>query len=77
MLCWIFGDVEENIVTLKTPDANAGTFKLKNVNVRWFLSVNYDYIPEVFSVEMMILFQIFIGFVCGCNDRIVFDMMIS
>jgi len=46
MLCWIFGDVEENIVHLKTPDSNAGSFKLKNANVRWFLSVNYDYIPE-------------------------------
>ena len=46
MLCWIFGDVEENIVHLKTPDTNAGSFKLKHANVRWFLSVNYDYIPE-------------------------------
>jgi len=46
MLCWIFGDVEENIVHLKTADANAGGFKLKHANVRWFLSVNYDYIPE-------------------------------
>jgi UDP-N-acetyl-2-amino-2-deoxyglucuronate dehydrogenase len=46
MLCWIFGDVEENIVHLKTPDTNAGSFKLKNANVRWFLSVNYNYIPE-------------------------------
>ncbi len=46
MLCWIFGDVEENIVHLKTPDVNAGGFKLKHANVRWFLSVNYDYIPQ-------------------------------
>jgi len=46
MLCWIFGDVEENIVHIKTPDTNAGFMKLKNANVRWFLSVNYDYIPE-------------------------------
>jgi len=46
MLCWIFGDVEENIVHVKTPDTNAGYFKLKNATVRWFLSVNYDYIPE-------------------------------
>ncbi len=45
-LCWIFGEVEENIVHLKTPDTNAGSFKLKHANVRWFLSVNYDYIPE-------------------------------
>jgi len=46
MLCWIFGDVKENIVHLKTPDANAGSFRLKNATVRWFLSVNYDYIPD-------------------------------
>ena len=46
MLCWIFGDVKENIVNLKTDDANAGYFELKNAKVRWFLSVNYDYIPE-------------------------------
>ncbi|MCF6339859.1 MAG: Gfo/Idh/MocA family oxidoreductase [Sulfurimonas sp.] len=46
MLCWIFGDVEENIVHLKISDTNAGSFKLKNANVRWFLSVNYNYIPE-------------------------------
>jgi len=46
MLIWIFGEVQENIVNVKTADCNAGTFKLKNANVRWFLSVNYDYIPE-------------------------------
>ena len=46
MLTWIFGDVEENIVHLKKADASAGYFKLKNAKVRWFLSVNYDYIPE-------------------------------
>ena len=46
MLTWIFGEVEENVVHVKTPDCNAGSFKLKNANVRWFLSVNYDYIPK-------------------------------
>ena len=46
MLSWIFGDVKENIVHIKTPYANAGYLKLKNANVRWFLSVIYDYIPE-------------------------------
>ncbi len=51
MLCWIFGDVEENIVNVKTADCNAGTFKLKNANVRWFLSVNYDYIPEEIKAQ--------------------------
>ncbi len=46
MLTWIFGEVQENIVTLKQPDTNAGIFQLKHANVRWFLSVNYDYIPQ-------------------------------
>jgi UDP-N-acetyl-2-amino-2-deoxyglucuronate dehydrogenase len=46
MLCWIFGDVEENIVHVKRADANAGFMKLKNANVRWFLSVNYDHLPK-------------------------------
>jgi len=46
MLSWIFGEVEENIVHLKTQYANAGFLKLKHANVRWFLSVIYDYIPD-------------------------------
>ena len=46
MLSWIFGEVQKNTVHVKTPDANAGSLKLKNANVKWFLSVNYDYIPQ-------------------------------
>ncbi len=46
MLSWIFGEVEENIVHIKTPDTNSGILKLKNANVRWFLSVNYEYLPK-------------------------------
>ncbi|CUU68956.1 uracil-DNA glycosylase [Campylobacter hyointestinalis subsp. hyointestinalis] len=46
MLSWIFGSVEENIVHIKNEDVNAGFMKLKNANIRWFLSVNYNYIPE-------------------------------
>jgi UDP-N-acetyl-2-amino-2-deoxyglucuronate dehydrogenase len=51
MLTWIFGDVKANRVNLKTPFANAGTFKLENANVRWFLSVNYDYIPDEIKAQ--------------------------
>jgi len=46
MLSWIFGEVKENIVHLKQPDTNAGILRLKNANVRWFLSVNYNYLPD-------------------------------
>lgn len=57
MLSWIFGDVEENIVHIKTPDANAGSLKLKNANVKWFLSVNYDYIPENIKAQGQTTFR--------------------
>jgi len=46
MLTWIFGDVTENIVNISTPSKAAGILKLKNANVRWFLSVDYDDIPS-------------------------------
>lgn len=46
MLSWIFGEAEESFVHVKQADTNAGFMRLKNANVRWFLSVNYDYIPE-------------------------------
>jgi len=46
MLSWIFGELQENIVHIKQADTNAGYMKLKNANIRWFLSVNYNYIPK-------------------------------
>lgn len=46
MLSWIFGDVKENILHVKQHDTNAGFMKLKHARVKWFLSVNYNYIPE-------------------------------
>ncbi len=46
MLSWIFGGVKENIVHIKTQDTNSGTLVLKNANVKWFLSINYDYLPQ-------------------------------
>ncbi|EIF51157.1 Gfo/Idh/MocA family oxidoreductase [Sulfurovum sp. AR] len=57
MLTWIFGEAEENILHLKTPDANAGFLKLKNANVRWFLSVNSDYIPEEIKAQGQTTFR--------------------
>lgn len=46
MLSWIFGEVKENVVHIKTADTNSGTLMLKNANVKWFLSINYDYLPK-------------------------------
>ena len=46
MLGWVFGDIKTNEAHLKQDDANAGYLEFKHARVRWFLSVNYDYIPE-------------------------------
>src|SRR5690554_1083449 len=51
MLSWIFGEVQETIVHLKSADTNAGFLTMKNANVRWFLSVNATYIPELVKNE--------------------------
>jgi UDP-N-acetyl-2-amino-2-deoxyglucuronate dehydrogenase len=46
MLTWIFGDVQENIVHITNADKAAGILKLKKADVRWFLSIDYNDIPE-------------------------------
>lgn len=46
MLGWVFGDIKKNEVHLKQRDVNAGYLEFQHAKVRWFLSVNYDYIPE-------------------------------
>jgi UDP-N-acetyl-2-amino-2-deoxyglucuronate dehydrogenase len=51
MLSWIFGDVKENIVHLHTHDRAAGFLQLDRARVRWFLSINYDVLPEAIKAE--------------------------
>jgi lipopolysaccharide transport system permease protein len=46
MLFWIFGDLKENVVHLHEHDRAAGYLELERARVRWFLSINYDVIPE-------------------------------
>jgi len=46
MLGWVFGALKQNEVHLKQQDSSAGYLEFKHAKVRWFLSVNYDYIPE-------------------------------
>jgi UDP-N-acetyl-2-amino-2-deoxyglucuronate dehydrogenase len=46
MLTWIFGDVKENIVNLHTHDRASGILHLEKANVRWFLSINRETLPE-------------------------------
>lgn len=46
MLGWIFGGVKGNIVHLHTHDRAAGYLEFERARVRWFLSINYDTIPQ-------------------------------
>lgn len=46
MLTWLFGPVQKNVVHIHTHDRAAGYFELERARVRWFLSINYDTIPD-------------------------------
>jgi len=46
MLSWIFGSVKSNIVHVHTHDRAAGYLEFDKARVRWFLSINYDTLPD-------------------------------
>ncbi len=46
MLTWIFGELEQNEVSLHEDDQAAGILKLKKANVEWHLSINADHLPQ-------------------------------
>jgi UDP-N-acetyl-2-amino-2-deoxyglucuronate dehydrogenase len=46
MLLWLFGPVKESVVHIHTHDRAAGYLELERARVKWFLSINYDVIPE-------------------------------
>lgn len=46
MLGWIFGDLITNEVHLHTHDRAAGFLEFEKARVKWFLSINYDLLPE-------------------------------
>jgi UDP-N-acetyl-2-amino-2-deoxyglucuronate dehydrogenase len=46
MLSWIFGNCRMNVVHISEPHKAAGFLELENARVRWFLSVDYNDIPD-------------------------------
>ena len=46
MLIWIFGKVKKNDVKLHTSDHAEGYLELDQALVHWFLSINYEHLPE-------------------------------
>ena len=46
MLLWVFGKVKTNTVHIHNHDRSAGYLEFEKARVRWFLSINYDVLPE-------------------------------
>lgn len=46
MLSWIFGKYESSTVHLNRVDCASGFLRLKNANIRWFLSINAEHLPQ-------------------------------
>lgn len=46
MLHFIFGELQENVVHHSSDTMAAGYLEYENARVRWFLSVDYKYVPE-------------------------------
>ncbi len=45
MLCWIFGNVQQNYIHLHEKNKAAGFLELENARVRWYLSIDAEDIP--------------------------------
>lgn len=46
ILSWIFGDVKSNKVHVREHDRASGFLELHRANVRWFLSINEETLPQ-------------------------------
>lgn len=46
MLGWVFGDLKKSVVHLHESDVASGFLEFERARVRWFLSINADYLPE-------------------------------
>lgn len=57
MLTWIFGEVQSNTIHLSEPIKSAGFLELKRARVRWFLSVDYNDIPNEIKAKSQRTFR--------------------
>jgi UDP-N-acetyl-2-amino-2-deoxyglucuronate dehydrogenase len=46
MLIWVFGSVEKSSLHFQDNNKVTGTLHLKNADVKWFLSIDYNDIPD-------------------------------
>lgn len=46
LLMWLFGEVKQNFLFLKSSNKAAGFIELKNANVKWYLSIDSKDLPN-------------------------------
>ena len=51
MLSWVFGKVKKNEVHVKSHDRASGYLEFDKARVRWFLSINYDLLPNEIKLK--------------------------
>jgi len=57
MLAWIFGDVQENKVFHSAHNKASGYLEFENARVNWFLSLDYQDVPEMASQKGLRTFR--------------------
>jgi len=57
MLPWIFGSIKKNIVHVQTHDRASGYLEFERARVRWFLSINYDVLPNEIKAKGQTTFR--------------------
>ncbi len=57
MLSWIFGTLKINTTHLNSHDRAAGYLEFEKARVRWFLSINYDVLPEEIKAKGQTTFR--------------------
>lgn len=51
ILTWIFGKVKQNTVHVHEADKAAGLLELENARIRWFLSLDYNDLPDKIKLK--------------------------
>ncbi|MDB9874299.1 oxidoreductase, partial [Flavobacteriaceae bacterium] len=57
MLSWIFGSLITNTTHLNSHDRAAGYLEFEKARVRWFLSINYDVLPDEIKAKGQTTFR--------------------
>lgn len=46
LLMWLFGNVQKNLLFLRSPNKASGFLELQNANVKWYLSIDKKDLPQ-------------------------------